>query len=300
MEAIRLALQNKHGRLPAPRGGGGLANSADLIARAGISCGIMGVGGDDPFGRTYLSNCAKNSLAFLSNLEPGAITGYDFYLVDEHNIRTIILTHGANALLSPARINIAAVQSAELVVLDGSALSFGPESEAAVSHCAQLAEQAHVPFILTLSSAGIVNGYRSFYETFAPRARMVAGNLEQTAVLLALDPQASLNEVSHALNKTALNAIVTLDAGGVFARFGEETFLLPAQAVEVVDSTGAGDAFLGAFLVAQMKGLSVRLALAVGNIVSAAVIQYDSARLPLSVHVPELMEEAIRIAETYL
>ena len=44
-------------------------------------------------------------------------------------------------------------------------------------------------------------------------------------------------------------------------------------------------------------GLSVRKALAVGNVVSGEVIQYVSARLPISVDVPELMQEAIRIAE---
>jgi sugar/nucleoside kinase (ribokinase family) len=128
---------------------------------------------------------------------------------------------------------------------------------------------------------------------------MVAGNLEQTAVLLGLKPEASLDEVRIELAKTAIDAIVTLDADGAFARFGDETFLLPTQAIEAVDSTGAGDAFLGAFLVAKKKGLAVRQALAVGNVVSGEVIQYDSARLPISVDVPELMQEAIRIAESF-
>jgi sugar/nucleoside kinase (ribokinase family) len=300
MEAIRLALENNRGTLPSPRGGGGVANSADLIARAGVSCGIMGVGGNDAFGRAYVSNCERHSLEFLSELEEGAVTGYDFYLVDENGVRTIILTHGANTLLSPARIDIGAVQGAELVLLDGSALSFGPESEAAMSHCVQIAEQADVPFVLTLASTGIVDGYRDFYDTFAPRARMVAGNLEQTAVLVGLEPEASLDEVRIALAKTAIDAIVTLDADGAFARFGEETFLLPTQPIQAVDSTGAGDAFLGAFLGAKMKGLSVRQALAVGNIVSGEVIQYESARLPISVDVPKLLQEAIRIAESYI
>jgi hypothetical protein len=49
-----------------------------------------------------------------------------------------------------------------------------------------------------------------------------------------------------------------------------------------------------------MKGLSVRQALAVGNIVSGEVIQYESARLPISGDVPKLLQEAIRIAESYI
>jgi len=126
---------------------------------------------------------------------------------------------------------------------------------------------------------------------------MVAGNLEQTAVLVGLEPEASLDEVRTELVKTSIDTVVTLDADGAFARFGDEEFLLPIQRIEAVDSNGAGDAFLGAFLVARMKSLSVHKPLAVGNVVSGEVIQYESARLPISVDVPRLMQEAIRIAE---
>lgn len=298
MEEIRLALENRRGTLPDPRSGGSVANTADLLARAGVSCGMMGVGGDDTFGRAFVSNCERASLEFLSELEEGAVTGYDFYFFGEDGVRTIILTHGANSLLSPTRLDLGAVQASELVLLDGFALSFGPESEAAMARCAQAAEEAGVPFVLTLASTKIVDGYRAFYDTFGPKAQMVVGNLKQAAELVGVEPEASLDEVRIELAKTPIDAVVTLDADGAFARFGDEEFLLPTQKIEAVDSTGAGDAFLAAFLVARKKRLSVRKALAVGNIVSREVVQYEGARLPISVDVPGLMQEAIRIAET--
>ena len=298
MEEIRLTLENSHGTLPIPNMGGSVANTSDLLARAGVSCGIMGVGGDDTFGRAYVSNCESALLEFLSELEDGAITGYDFYLVDEDGVRTIILTHGANSLLCPSRLDLEVIRDSELVLLDGFALSFGTESEVAMSRCAQAAEHAEVPFVLTLASTRIVDGHRAFYDTFAPKTQMVAGNLEQAAVLVGLDPEASLEEVRIELAKTPIDAIITLDSDGAFARFGDEEFLLPTKKIEAVDSTGAGDNFLGAFLVAKMKGLSVRKALAVGNVVAGEVIQYQGARLPISLDVPVLMREAIRIAES--
>ena len=297
IEAIRLTLDQNRGTLPAPRNGGSVGNTANLIARAGVSCGFMGVGGEDTFGRAFVTNCESASIAFLSKLEEGAVTGYDFYLYDEAGERTIILTHGANSLLSPDRIDNGAIQDAELMLLDGSVLSFSPESEAAMAHCAQVAEAADVPFVLTLASTQIVSDYRPFYDMFAPKAQMVAGNLEQTAVLLHLNPKSPLDEVRTELAKTPINALVTLDAAGAFARIGGEEFLMPTQEIEALDSTGAGDNFLGAFLVARRKGLPINKALAVGNIVAGEVIQYDSARLPPSVDVPELMQKAIQIAE---
>jgi sugar/nucleoside kinase (ribokinase family) len=298
MEELRLALENNRGTLPDPSIGLSLTNTADLLARAGVSCGMMGVGGDDTFGRAFVSDCERASLEFLSELEDGAVTGYDFYLFSDDGARTIVLTSGANSLLSPTRIDLGAVQGSELVLLDGGALSYGPESEAAMSYCAQAAEEADVPFVLTLASARIVDGYRAFYDTFAPKAQMVAGNLKQVAVLVRVEPEASLDEVRIELAKTSIDAIVTLDADGAFARFGDEECLLPTQEIEAVDTTGAGDNFLAAFLVARKKGLSVRKALAVGNVISGEVIQYKGARLPISLDVPELMQEAIRIAES--
>jgi ribokinase len=298
MEAIRRTLEASHGTLPEPRSGGSAANTADLLARAGVSCGMMGVGGDDAFGRIFVTNCERASLAFLSELEDGAVTGYDFYLYGEDGTRTIILTHGANALLSPARIGLTAVQGAELVLLDGMALSFGPESAAAVARCAQAAEEAGVPFVLLLAGTEIVSGYRAFFDTFGPKAQMVVGNLAQAAELVRAGPGATLDEVRIELAKTPIDAVITLDAGGAFARFGDEEFLVPTQKMEALDSTGAGDAFLAAFLVAKKKGLPVDKALAAGNIVSGEVIQYQGARLPLSRDVPGLMQEALRIAES--
>ena len=294
MEELRLALEKNRGTLPNPRSGGSVGNTADFLARAGVSCSMMGVGGNDAFGKAFVATCDKASLMFISELVDGAVTGYDFYLFDEENVRTIVLTHGANALLSPARINLGAVQDSELLLLDGSALSFGPESEAAMSHLAQAAEQEDVPFVLTLASTRILDSYRTFYDTFAPKAQMVAGNLQQAAVLVGLEPEASLDDVKIELTKTSIDAIVTLDADGAFARFGDEEFLMPTQEIKTVDTTGAGDAFLAAFIVARKNGLSVSQALTVGNIVSGEVIQYDSARLPLSVDVPRLVQEAIR------
>lgn len=298
MEEIRLALEKRRGTLPDPNSGGSVANTADLLARAGVSCGLMGVGGDDSFGRAFVSNFERASLKFLSELENGAVTGYDFYLYSDDGVRTIVLTHGANSLLSPARIDIEAIKDAKLLLLDGIALEFGPESEAAMLRCVQAAEEQKVPFVLTLASTQVVDGHRAFFTAFGPKAQMVAGNLEQVAVLVGRAPEASLDEVRSRLAKTSIDAVVTLDADGAFARFGDKEFLLPTQKIEAVDSTGAGDNFLAAFLVARMRGLSVRKALAVGNIIAGEVVQYQGARLPISLDVPQLMQEAFLIAES--
>lgn len=293
MEAIRQRLVSMQGQLPPHNMGGSIANTADFIARAGVSCGLMGIGGNDAFGQAYAENCKSTSLEFISPLLDGAVTGYDFYLDLADGRRTILWTAGANSLLSPGLIDSKSLQEAELLLLDGGALDFGPESEAAVSFCAKVAEEAQVPFVLTLASTRIVESYRSFFTTYAPRAQMVAGNLEQAAVLVGLEASASLADVRKALSGTSINAVVTMDADGAFARFGDDEFLQPTQKIEPFDSVGAGDNFLGAFIVSRLQGLSIRQSLALGNFVSSKIIQIQNARLPLDCHIKKLLRKAM-------
>ena len=296
MEAIRVTLERQRGSLPVPNSGGSVANTTDLMARAGIACGYIGIGGDDLFGRVLVDRLEANSLIFLGELVPGAVTGYDFYLYNKEGARTIILTKGANTLLNPERIDSEAIKGAKLLLLDGHALDFGPESEAALLSCIQTAVGHEVPFVLTLASRRIVNAYRSFFSTYGPKAELLAGNLEQAAVLLGLEPDASLEDVADELTASTFNAIVTLDAAGAFARFGDETYRQSTEEIEAVDSTGAGDNFLGAFLAARLKGLSVLQALSIGNRIAGEVIRLQGARLPRHVDIPDLLEAAVHAA----
>lgn len=119
----------------------------------------------------------------------------------------------------------------------------------------------------------------------------------RAAVLVGLSPYASLDEVRGRLAKTSIRAVITLDAEGAYARFGDDEFIMPARRIEVTDSTGAGDNFLAAFLVARGQGLSVPQALAVGNIVAGEVVQVHGAQLPINVDVPGLMQAAIQSAK---
>ena len=69
MEELRIALENSRGFLPDPNSGGSVANTADLLARAGVSCGFMGVGGDDTFGRVFVSNFERGTVIHQIRLD---------------------------------------------------------------------------------------------------------------------------------------------------------------------------------------------------------------------------------------
>ncbi|EKN69741.1 fructokinase [Neobacillus bataviensis LMG 21833] len=85
------------------------------------------------------------------------------------------------------------------------------------------------------------------------------------------------NQVQKFLQLGAKLVIMTLGKDGAIVSNGIETLKLDTLATEVVDTTGAGDAFWSGFYAAVVKGYSIRQALSLGFAVSAYKLKYTGA-----------------------
>ena len=81
------------------------------------------------------------------------------------------------------------------------------------------------------------------------------------------------------LDKGVINILITLGDKGCFFKNQEEEFLLPAKklSVPVVDTTGAGDAFNGAFSVALSKNKNYKEAIEFANLVAGISVTREGA-----------------------
>ena len=70
-------------------------------------------------------------------------------------------------------------------------------------------------------------------------------------------------------DKGVKNVVITMGALGAFASDGQKSELLPRLKVDAIDSTGAGDAFNGGFLMALSEGKDLFTALRYGNATGA-------------------------------
>ncbi|REJ32289.1 MAG: ribokinase, partial [Bacillota bacterium] len=112
-------------------------------------------------------------------------------------------------------------------------------------------------------------GPEAMLEWMSP-ADIVFPNRDEGRVLAGTaDPEQILERLSRRFPLVVLK----LDKDGARARAGGETCCVPSERLQVVDTTGAGDAFDAGFLAAYLKGWSLPKAVAAGVKASARVIQ---------------------------
>jgi len=296
IEEARARLREDRGELPSPLSGGSTANSTDVMARSALDCAFVGVGGDDSFGRHFRDDCKRAGMELLYPLQEKLLTGYNFCFFNDAGQNTIVWTPGANSHISPHVVDEAAIRSAELIVIDGYTFGFGQDGPATVQHAAALSRQHTIPYVLTLASTQMVETYRDFYQALTPDAELVVGSLAQAAALAGLPPDTDLEKIVADLSSTCPNILITLGKAGVFAKIDQCEYTAESVRVQEKDTTGAGDAFLGAFIVARSRKHDIPTALHIGNLVAAEVIKVEGARFPYEMEVSDLVEEAIHKA----
>lgn len=129
---------------------------------------------------------------------------------------------------------------------------------------------------------------------FAPGPRICHIPPRKMARVMALKPVIHLNEAELAQftrtediaqgaalihGITENDVIVTLGARGAYLLTGNEEAVIPAEAVQVEDTIGAGDAHIGALMAAEAQGLPLKAAAALANRLSAAVVSQAGAEL---------------------
>lgn len=263
--------------------GGKGANQAVAAALTGARTTLFGMVGDDAEGETVRSTLAQNGVdpSGLRTL-PGASTGRAYITVNQAGENTIIVVSGANAGLTPAALGrgrLAALLDATGPAL---ALTQGELPADTVDAFARACRDRGVRFVLNLAPVIPVCA-----ATLRAADPLVVNEHEAAALLAAgrdafpglesgqqAGLQAALAAARTLARDRSATAVVTLGAQGAVASDGETAWHQAAPPVaHVVDSTGAGDAFVGALAACLACGGSladaVRLGVQAGSLAVA-------------------------------
>jgi len=224
--------------------GGKGANQCFAAARLGAKTAMVAKLGNDFNGQSYLGKF-KDHLVNVDHvaLTDATHTGIATILVDDNGQNSIVIVNGANEHLLPID-----VQKAEELIKNSSMLVCQLESNIDATITAlKIARKHGVKTLMNAApaTANMPTEIFSLSDIFCVN--------ETEAELLLQHPVSSLEEAGSAacelIRKGCKMSIVTIgEKGAVYVEEGEENYKhISAKPVKAVDTTGAGDAFVGAF-----------------------------------------------------
>ncbi len=264
------------GRTAELRVGGVVLNHLGWAAALGLPVGIFGKQADDASGRFLRDAMDRFGIAKDLVLDGSASSYADIY-VDDHGGRAIYMAPGATSETTFSHVrrhHERTIQSALRVTTEVSQLPF-----AAVLEVIRLAEIASVPTVVDLdvppSDAVPTLGTHAELEQVLRRAKILkpsAAAAREMVLTASGDALASARKLRERYESEAV--IVTDGDAGCAIATAKEELRVPAYTVKhVVDTTGAGDAFLGGVLVGLAAALGWEDCAKLANACGAACIE---------------------------
>jgi sugar/nucleoside kinase (ribokinase family) len=234
------------------QGGGSATNILAVLAMLGVRGRYFGRVGDDEFGRFILRSLQQLHIdTSMLSIEEGKVSPVSVIQIDElSHQRKILLSRGNVTALSTRDLPDRLLDGARLLCIDGSQ----PALQAAV------AEKARGKGITVLLNASQLSG--GMGELLALSDIVIASERFANELAPSDELANSLREITSLGPRTA---VITMGEAGAVALEGTKLVQQDAIDVFVADTTGAGDAFCGAFAYAQLKGWPLERALPFAN-----------------------------------
>jgi ribokinase len=266
--------------------GGKGANQAVAAARAGSTVHLIGHVGSEAAGDALRSGLDDAGVSTEHvTVDTGGSTGAALIAVDNHGQNTIVVVPGVNAHLEVEDIDAAAGVIARSSIL---LLQLEVPLEA-VHYAATLAHRAGTKVILNPSPA------RELPTSLVNLVDILVPNEEEVAYLSGMGSPVEPASAAGMLCANGAGAVViTLgDRGAVVINEERETDIQAYQ-VEAVDTTGAGDAFVGNLAAALDAGRSLEDAARLASAAAALSVQRSGAQASM----PSRAETDAFVAET--
>lgn len=232
--------------------GGKGANQAVAASRLGSDVSMIGCIGDDDNGKFLLDNFRKNnveisSIEFKENVPTGVAN-----IVVAENDNSIIVVSGANNDMNKRIIdkNKDKILEADIVMLQ---LEIPLET---VKYVVDYCYNNNIKTILNPAPAIKLDN------EIIDKVTFLTPNEHECKLILGLDNTVDVVDI---IKKYPNKMLITLGEKGVMYYDGFEKIVVPSFKVEVVDTTGAGDTFNGAFASALSNGSSINSAIKFAN-----------------------------------
>lgn len=244
---------------------GGGFNAMAAARRSGLAVTYAGQVGAGPFGAIVARALAAEGIDTLLPRAAGRDQGCCTVMVEPSGERTFVGAEGAEGHVTDGDLARIASGDYGWSLLSGYTLLYEGSRDALTRW---LRDAPQIP-PLVFDPAPMVASLPPDVVTAAlDRATWISANAAEAEVLTGLaDPEASVRALAH--GRAEGGALVRLGAEGCLLAAAGCVTRVPGHAVTAVDTTGAGDTHLGAFIAALSRGLSPDAAAALANVAAA-------------------------------
>jgi sugar/nucleoside kinase (ribokinase family) len=244
---------------PAPvtgYGGGAAANVAAWAATAGADATFVGRVGADALGRQAVSELTAVGVDARVETDPRRATGACIVLVDPSGERTMVPSAGAN----DAPLDVAALpDAADWLYVSGYALLNAGSRPSALAALAAAREHGWSIAVDPASAAPLAAAGAETFLGWVGADVLLLPNIDEAFVLCG---HTDAEPAALALGRRCGAAVVKNGPAGAVWSDGRDLVAVPGVPAEMVDTTGAGDAFAAGFL-ATSGEVTARLGAAV-------------------------------------
>jgi ribokinase len=252
--------------------GGKGANQAVAAARLGAQVAMVGCVGNDDYGVQLRDALLAEQIDCQAVSTVADSSGVALIVVDDNSQNAIVIVAGANGAMTPAVIDRfdAVLQAADVIICQ---LEI---PDATVGHALKRARALGKIVILNPAPAS-----RPLPADWFAAIDYLIPNESEATVLSGLQVDSLDTAESAASRLIAMGAgkvIITLGAQGSLFANGQDFEHFPAPKVQAVDTTAAGDTFVGGFAAALANGKSESEAIRFGQIAAALSVTRAGAQ----------------------
>ncbi|WP_131671919.1 ribokinase [Pseudomonas parakoreensis] len=252
--------------------GGKGANQAVAAARLGAQVAMVGCVGNDDYGVQLRDALLAEQIDCQAVSTVADSSGVALIVVDDNSQNAIVIVAGANGAMTPAVIDRfdAVLQAADVIICQ---LEI---PDATVGHALKRARALGKTVILNPAPAS-----RPLPADWYTAIDYLIPNESEAAALSGLPVdslEAAESAASQLIAMGAGKVIVTLGAQGSLFANGKDFEHFPAPKVKAVDTTAAGDTFVGGFAAALASGKSEAEAIRYGQVAAALSVTRAGAQ----------------------
>ena len=224
--------------------GGSATNTIDAFAKFGGKAAYLTSVGDDGNGIYYYNELGAINVVFKRNIIVGQPTGTCLILITPDGERSMLTCLAASKSFSLEHLDAELIKSSEWLYVEGYKFS-ETVGVSCIEKAIEIAKQSKTKIAITASDVFIINEFRSNFINQLRQADLIFCNeTEAQAIAESNDPDNAFEKIT----KIVPNVVMTRGSKGSKILFKGKTYLIPPHEVTVIDTTGAGDMYSGAFL----------------------------------------------------